>query len=57
MDDLNEYWKMKDIMCARSLGYNTEFVREDELIDYQMTNLFDYKKKTEEYIKSIEYYG
>lgn len=57
MDDLEEYWKMKDIMCARSLGYNTEFVREDELIDYQMTNLFDYKKKTEEYIKSIEYYG
>lgn len=53
---LKEYWTMKDAMYARSLGYSVDFVREDELIDYQMTNLFDYKKKTEDYLKSMEYY-
>lgn len=55
-----ELQETKDAEYAKSLGYGTdifhledESTREEEL-EYEMTNLFDYKEKTKKYFEAID---
>jgi hypothetical protein len=55
-----ELQETKDAEYAKSLGYDTDIfhieneeVREEEL-EYEMTNLFDYKEKTKKYFEAID---
>lgn len=55
-----ELQETKDAEYAKSLGYDTDIFnlededsREEEL-EYEMTNLFDYKEKTKKYFEAID---
>lgn len=52
METKNYYQEMQDKMYAQSLGYETE-INIQERMEYEMTHLFNYEKKTKEYLESL----
>lgn len=57
-----ELQETKDVEYAKSLGYDTNIFsfsiddakNEHRELEYEMTNLFDYKEKTKKYFEAID---
>lgn len=52
--DAKELQSIKDAEYAKSLGYDTKVLEDEQTkFEFEMTNLFDYKGKTKEYFEAM----
>lgn len=55
MEKVKNYYAARDKAYAESLGYRTDINYDgaNEQLEYEMTHLFDYEQKTQEYLDSL----